>query len=440
MSIAIAYYISCIIASFINPLWGFIGLIGVILLRFPDRYHQLTAYPTTIVIMAFVLISTLGYVKNNQIECNYKQDKYILTFIAIVAFGLLLRSPSDFIKELSILLTSVLFYYFTTRLIRNTKQLLSVLLWTCFFILLLAIEAVHSFYYEVASPFINPETGRMQGLGYYDNANEFGKVMNTAVPFLIAAFIITKKLLVRVILTASIVPLILVLVGANSRTCFVVFAMTTMLILALKKSGGGGGKKVVKVGALVIILIVVMPFLPSSVQQRAGTIGNYSTDKSFQGRVRSWEQGSMMAKSHPILGVGMGQWRRHHGLSSHNSYIQVMAEVGYIGFFIYLSIIWLSIKTLVSVYLKEDPSIYVEQDLRIVGLAVFSGTMGYLVYIFLGNQAYSPWTFFYLGLSSSASCMILKNNASSKDLTKSIPTKNIPQRSHLGRPTKTDMD
>jgi putative inorganic carbon (HCO3(-)) transporter len=102
-----------------------------------------------------------------------------------------------------------------------------------------------------------------------------------------------------------------------------------------------------------MMLAIIVPILPDAFWNRMGTIQTYEEeeDKSALGRLHYWSIAMDMAAANPILGVGFnsynyaystydtsggayGNWR-----SVHNSFLGVLSEVGYVGFFLYLAII-----------------------------------------------------------------------------------------------------
>lgn len=79
-----------------------------------------------------------------------------------------------------------------------------------------------------------------------------------------------------------------------------------------------------------------------------------SKEASAQGRVVAWQQGFLMFFSNPLFGVGKGQFGAYHHLTAHNSYVLTMAELGIIGFTVWLSILLLSV--LMCLAIERQPS------------------------------------------------------------------------------------
>jgi len=329
-------------------------------------------------------------------------------------------------------------YYFASRILQTPMQFIT--LFMCMGISVaylgyLAIEDVAKF--PDTTDYIDHDTGRWQGLGYYANSNEFGQLMITTVPFLLAAILIRKSIFLAALSVALMSLMFFVMIKSESRTVMVTLGLMFMGTFMLRGKGNIVKKAIVG-GTMAVIMLVALSFTPGPIQERMSTVLDANNDESFQGRTRSWDHGFAMLSWYPITGVGKGQWMEYHGLMPHNSYVQVMAEMGIFGIVLYLMIIWRSLlqfkriiktdeatpnteppKSLFDDESNHEPSFEafhpmgdihedheqteanqpvltnVEKTVAIAGFVTFAG---WLLYIFLGNQAYSIWMYFYLGL------------------------------------------
>lgn len=393
MWIPITFFVAVVVLALVRPYLGLLGLIASLLIRFQDRYEQLVVIPT-FQIVAFALIIGMIIHRDQVNSPGLKMDRLIALFAGYVFVGVLLMEPSEAIKQIVGLLSSVLIYFFVTRLVTSRRQLVGMLLFLSVVTVGLGAESLASYYGDFESPFANPDTGRLQGLGYYNNANEFGKLMCTAIPF-VGILLFRGNIIVRLISLTAIVVMIIVIAETLSRTCFVTLVIVAGTAIMLR-SPGQMIKKTVISGVLGISLLFGLSYLPGPLQERAQSITQYSTDKSFQGRVRSWDQGLQMVSWYPVFGVGKGQWQKYHGRAPHNSFIHVLAETGIPGFILFMSVVWTALRNATEPLTESRNGKSI--DLRIIGLAIGSSYVGYLFYMFLGNQGYSPWTYFYFGI------------------------------------------
>ncbi|WP_448243612.1 O-antigen ligase family protein [Pseudoxanthomonas mexicana] len=63
------------------------------------------------------------------------------------------------------------------------------------------------------------------------------------------------------------------------------------------------------------------------------------SEASAMGRVEAWYEGVRMFMAHPLFGIGAGGYSDHNDLTAHNSFVLVLAEMGFIGFTIFLAIV-----------------------------------------------------------------------------------------------------
>jgi len=443
MAFALSYYIFSFAIGLISPFWGLVGFTCSLLLRFQDHYPQITAIkPFTLLLFGMLLSCIINKAKLSTLK--WKQDKLILYLLALSVVGLLIMAPGSLISETYVYLCSISLYYFASRILQTPTQF--IILFFCMglsvaYLGYLAIEDIKVF--GLQSQYIDPRSNRWQGIGYYENSNEFGQLMITTIPFLLACILIRKSIILSAASIALMGILLFVMVKCESRTVMVTLAMMFVGTFMLRGKGNIAKKAIIG-GSMSMIMLTVLTFMPGPIQERMGTVLDAGNDESFQGRTRAWGYGFDMVSWYPFTGVGKGQWLEYHGLASHNSYIQVMAETGLFGIFLYLWTIWLCLTQFKPIMLNKNPNAPPEEHdysgneknlfstpelsiepsfledssgkgqsetikeitnaERTVAIAVLITFVGWLLYIFLGNQGYSVWTYFYLGL-----CCALSN-------------------------------
>jgi len=369
MTFAFIYYAASFLISLINPFWGLVGFICSLLLRFQDHYPQLNMIkPFTLLLMGMVLSCIIH--KDKLSKLSWKQDKLISYMLLLSIVGLLIMNPRAIIGETYLFICSIALYYFASRILQTPMQF--IILFTCMGISVaylgyLAIEDVARF--PKTTEYIDHATGRWQGLGYYANSNEFGQLMITTVPFLLAAILIRKSILLAALSVALMGVMFYVMVKSESRTVMVTLGLMFMGTFMLRGKGNIVKKGIVG-GVMAVVMLVALSFTPGPIQERMSTVLDANNDESFQGRTRSWDHGFAMLSWYPITGVGKGQWMEYHGLMPHNSYVQVMAEMGIFGIALYLWIIWRSLLQFKRIFAnpeaqeskKAPPSLFEDTD------------------------------------------------------------------------------
>lgn len=132
-----------------------------------------------------------------------------------------------------------------------------------------------------------------------------------------------------------------------SRGAFLA-SIVVALVLSLRSAN-----KLRNLAIILGISLLILPMLPSVFWDRMETIQTYKeiNDESALGRLHFWSVALRMASANPIIGVGFNSYNRAYdeydfsggeygrGYSVHSIYFGVLAELGYLGLFLYLFII-----------------------------------------------------------------------------------------------------
>ncbi len=173
--------------------------------------------------------------------------------------------------------------------------------------------------------------------------------------------------------------------------------------------------------AAVPVAAAAMLFAPESVLHRMTLISmdptntsarNLSDDAAISSqrqRLALLEQSLMYAVTHPLLGVGPGQFgaavaadaaregKRALWLGTHNSYTEVASECGLPAFFLYSAVIFLVLRSNLRIYrrLVSDQ----ERDAGALAFCLFAATLVYAIDTFFFHVAYSSYLPAIAGLS-----------------------------------------
>jgi O-antigen ligase len=114
-----------------------------------------------------------------------------------------------------------------------------------------------------------------------------------------------------------------------------VLALATVVFLSFRHRFGHALSAVLSAVALTGLLLLGF----------AGS-RSFSKDASFEGRTEAWYAGLQMLKDSPIWGVGLGFFRDYHERVAHNSFVHCFAELGLVGYFLWLAVIVLTVSDL----------------------------------------------------------------------------------------------
>lgn len=186
----------------------------------------------------------------------------------------------------------------------------------------------------------------------------------------------------------------------------------------------------------ILCLIVIFPFVPEDWINRMETTTEASTEASALGRLVVWRWTIDYVNERPLMGGGFHSYLANEGrLDSyvkedidvsferakafHSIYFEVLGELGYVGLFVYLWIIYLGF-SMNRALEKDDnsPEWAVAQARARKQVIIIYCACG----MFIG-VAYYPWLFYLLGLAASLdnvcnteSCEAIESGASRKNV------------------------
>lgn len=258
--------------------------------------------------------------------------------------------------------------------------------------------------------------GRMERLYYYDS-NDFATYAITALP-LGLYFAATGKRLLKIAAWAGTGILALGFIWSGSRGGFLAFLAVIAYFLLRYTTIHRSWRW----SAVVAIGVIVTATAGDKYWSRIRTIFRPSEDYNLteeQGRVQIWRRGIGYMIAHPVLGVGAGNFPRAEGTisplaerqrrgrtlkwgPSHNSYVQVAAELGLPGIIIFCVFLARVFRALGPVPVAVGPpSLAAELQKRRARLAqsLTASLIGFAVGSFFLTLAYADMLYALAGIA-----------------------------------------
>ena len=223
---------------------------------------------------------------------------------------------------------------------------------------------------------------RIRGLGMLNDPNVFGEFLLMILPML---YVGKKDSGLGVGYVVVIPVTILFLVGVyftGSRgTEMGVAALVALFLIRRFKAIG------VVVSALFggLLLIVVNATTTRTVGFREGL-----------DRLAIWSDGMAYFKSSPVWGIGWGAFQDRQGMTAHNSFLLCAAELGIVGYFL-----WMSIIVVTMIQLSRIPKLMAQSNPAMARWAsAVSVSLGvYLFIAFFLSRAYELPLFLLFGMA-----------------------------------------
>lgn len=187
------------------------------------------------------------------------------------------------------------------------------------------------------------EDGRIQYVGIFNDPNDLGLLFAAVLPM---TFYLSGRggFLGRIFWLAAAALLLYGVFLTNSRGAF----------LAVLVIGGAYiwyRRGMVTAAVLGSVGLVVMQLLSSRMQELD------ADESSAAGRVDAWYEGLHMFLSHPLFGVGAGNFTEYNYLTAHNSFVLVLAEIGFFGFITWLAFVGYGFWMMVQILRMAPPPV-----------------------------------------------------------------------------------
>ncbi|MCK4234466.1 O-antigen ligase family protein [candidate division WOR-3 bacterium] len=370
---------------------GIIGAVTILLILFKPKiglllplvilYSGITVFipgiyfPVVIILLFGIMIS---WMVSTQVPIHIsKQDSLIFLLITMITFSFLystdihrgLYALREFIKALVI--------YFIIVNIVNSKKLLVAIIWTI--VISTAFASFFSIYQYIAGSIFEFSVFkiyyRVAGTG--NDANYFALLLVTTLPLSLSLFRITRFKLLKILLLIISFAYIFSIFFTLSRGGLI--GLSFVLIFFLFKFRTN--KKIFIL--LLFVILFLSFFIPLNVKMRIQTLIHFQGDASIIQRIELIKGGLRVFAESPLVGVGLGGFINHVAryvtmpMVAHNTYLQVAAELGLIGFSLFASIILLTLWTLHKnqKMLKESG----KRELFFISQSLQGGLLGFLV-------------------------------------------------------------
>ena len=179
------------------------------------------------------------------------------------------------------------------------------------------------------------EDGRIQYVGIFNDPNDLGLLFAATIPM--AVYLSRRK---------GFVTRIFWLVGAALMLYATYLTNSRGALLAVLIVGGAYiwyRRGLVIAGSLGIVGLIGLQMVSARMTELdAG-------EESAAGRVDAWYSGMHMFMSHPLFGVGAGNFTDYNDLTAHNSFVLALAETGFFGFLFWLAFVGYSFRMMLAI-------------------------------------------------------------------------------------------
>lgn len=415
-------------------LWSFV-LIG----RPQDLLPMLQPMRPALVLTALALFGVIFSGENKLKNVIFmKESKQYLLFFAIMIIGIPFAYHRRIAFE-SILLGYSLYIFFFLILVSQINSLTRLKN-------LILVICISAFLFSFFGLLYGSSSGGRFGIyGSMFDQNDIAYVLVSLFPFSFFYLQIDEGLIKRTFGIIVICSSIIVILKTGSRGGLLGLIIVLTIMLLTKT---GGMKKSHKFMIMALIGIVFLLINEQLDLTRYLTLFDISSDYNVTdetGRTKIWEKAFSLMLSNPITGVGvncfpmaLGYMREDLGLqpiwqTTHNSFLQIGAEVGLIGFVVFILIIFRSFLTFFHASRIENTSPEVE-EIRTLGGLMFLGFAGHLVTATFLSQGYSVYFVLYFALAAILKRLEIRYSRSNNTNLTVLGGDQVKKNIHLSKP------
>ncbi|GEM_PF-3023999 len=383
-----------------------VGLILFIILNYirpGDIVSALNAVPLAKLIGGGTFLAVvLNKLRTKDFVYRYKQT-YLLTAFALILFASVPFSfwPSRSLEISLDFLKILLFYFIFINIVGDWKTLKAVSLISLCCVLVLSASTLQSYFQG------NIRAAAIIGSGLFGDSNDVALVMVSVLP--LVGFIKLsniRKSLRAIYYWGSVILLIAGIIATQSRGGLLGLGVVLFMMFFHR---GNKIKGLLLLGSLAVLVIAL---IPSNIEQRYRTIGNYQEDTSAVNRLYAWQAGLDMIISRPLRGVGVGSFETAFGtaykpkgfnsnrwMAPHNSLVQIGAETGLFGLLLFIYLFIYSLSRLKKINQKRDGELFFR--INATGDILMASFIGFAICAFFLTQALNYYLYFLIAATVS---------------------------------------
>jgi len=375
------------IMLFAEPFTGLVNYLLFLYLRPQEFLTGFKGLPIMLMIGGASLIVAVVHMSlRRRFFVKYPQDYLMLwLLVAIVLSHLAHFYIAGAVESTSQFLSRVAMYFLFTTLVTTIPKLRITMVTLVILTLYQAGQGIYQYFSGSGIAGQSLIRERIQGVGTFGDPNVLAMTFLMVVPYLYFAFLERATFMRRAVILLATVIIVYALYLTNSRGGFLSFAFLGALLFSRRygvRAGAIGG---------VALVLLILAFGPSRMHELS------QHEESAYGRIEAWAAGMDMIQSNPIFGVGAMAYTDHFFREAHNSFVQVVAELGIFGAIPWLMLLVLSMKHLQFIRRNEDGR--APPELRLYADSIFYGMAGFAVGAFFISRAYADLMYILVGMA-----------------------------------------
>ncbi|HET6348981.1 MAG TPA: O-antigen ligase family protein [Candidatus Krumholzibacteria bacterium] len=377
---------------FIEPFVGLLNYLAFLYIRPQDFVPAMEGMPIMLVLgggTAALVILHSAIRKQRLVFARVPQHLFVLWFyVAIVVSQLALSHLRGALEASLTFVPTVVMYFLVVELVTTPRRVRIVFLLLVHLTLALAVQGLVMHFTGAGFGGKKAYEGRIQAVGIFSDPNDLALIINSVLPLMVLFFMQSRSLLLRIY--AFVVSIIFVYAIFLTASRGGLLCLGLMAILLFQRKFG----KIVGVAAGLAVMAALVVLGP-----RMNTIS--PEEASSYGRLEAWAIGMQLFKSSPLFGVGFGNFMEYHFRTAHNSFVLCASELGLLGLYPWLMVIWMSLRN--TRFVEKELVAAGERNFAMYTQAAWLSLLLFVAGALLLSRTYHPSLFVLIGLCAAIS-------------------------------------
>ncbi|MDO5028671.1 MAG: O-antigen ligase family protein [Bacillota bacterium] len=373
--------------------------------------------PNTLAAGAYLGLFVIYFLRRIFIEKESSQRSLYFPVIFLYLLVILIQTFTSFyvrgsLRDLFLHACGILYLFVIVNSLKTKEDLnsfITVLIATVSLVALIGLLQVFTGV-EISREWLDVDSNpdiQVRVYSVFGNPNTLAEYLVFFSPLTIAMFWHTKSLKKKIVFGLSSALMMLTLVYTMSRGGWIGIAMAALVFCLLVD------KRLLLLS--IPLVFAALAFLPPSILNRILSIGNFA-DTSNAHRFNIWAITKNLIRDHKIAGVGFGYMpfkevyetysRTINSFHAHNSFLETIAELGYLGFSVFMAMLLTFIFYPIKALVKSHRPGLEDSYFKYIGVGVAAGIVGVFTHGLVENILYLPkiilsfWTLVGLGAAA----------------------------------------
>jgi hypothetical protein len=336
---------------------------------------QLLGWPVDfLVIIPALILGLMIKIKSGVKLVKIPQYSLLMALLLIILVSDAVNGYMDMgIQEFILFFKKACIFFMIILLVNTPRKLKNTMFFMGLLSCVIAVQAVSQFISGgigiAGQDFYHSGVGvRTKWVGLWNGANAMSLLLNITVPFAMEFSFGHYSLFFRVINFLLCGCMIAGIYTTNSRGGFLTLIISLLLYPMLKLRN----KKFAIIIGVLLAGVMLVYFAPSRMSQIS------TQEASVHERTRLWSNAIECFKENMLFGVGKGRYiqvtSRH--MLAHSNFMQNLAEIGGIGIFVWVALIYFSFKGLRQIYKLKVIAELKEENITSLGTALMVSLIG----------------------------------------------------------------